>query len=52
MQRRRGRTSLLAGDLQAAGDIFSTGARVAGIYGYPRLGNSGIGNPTRIGALY
>lgn len=32
---RKSRTSLLAGNLQAAGDIFNVGTRVAGIYNYP-----------------
>lgn len=33
---RKARTSLLAGDLAVASDIFGAGARVAGIYAYPR----------------
>jgi hypothetical protein len=36
MQRRRGRTSLLAGDLQAGADLFSVGTRVGSILRLPK----------------
>lgn len=32
---RKAQTSLLAGDLSAAGDIFSSATKIGGIYGYP-----------------
>jgi hypothetical protein len=35
---RKAQTSLLAGDLSAAGDVFGAGSRIAGIYGKPGTG--------------
>jgi hypothetical protein len=44
MQGRKARTSLIAGDLSVAADIFGAGSRIAGIYAYPKgAGKAAVG---------
>ena len=56
MQRRKARTSLLAGDLQAAGDIFSAGSKLGWLaynaQPYTPTSVRSNSDPRRIGSLY
>jgi hypothetical protein len=52
---RKAQTSLLAGDLAAASDIFGGITRATSLYAYPKSGGAVSGSaysPSRIGSLY